>query len=443
MKIDLSLTKKQSQTFKILLDKEHTEVLYGGAKGSGKSYLGVTWVLYMCLTYAGIRALIGRTVLTQLRVTTIKTLLDLFKECGIKPEEHYSYNQQSNEIRFYNGSEIVFRDLSYNPSDPNYDSLGGLELTIAFIDEVAQVSRMAYDVVRSLLRYKINEHNLTPKLFMSCNPSQSWLKQEFYLPHINGTLESNKIFIQALPTDNPNLPQSYLDILKSLPPKQMRRLYLGDWNYEQQEDSLFDFDLISSSVFKSTPNPDDKKYMSVDVARFGSDRTVISIWVGLVVTEILVYTKLSTKEVADEIKVLIQKYGIHINNVIVDSDGIGSGVSDNLKGCINFVNNSTPLHKQNFGNLKSQCYVKLAELFKEGKISLNLMDPNIIDELTQELLSVRLKDIDKDNKVSVHSKDEMKKILGKSPDLSDSLMMKMYWDIKNFKTTGRYAIAFA
>jgi hypothetical protein len=223
----------------------------------------------------------------------------------------------------------------------------------------------------------------------------------------------------------------------------MRRLYLGDWNYEQQEDSLFDFDLISSSVFKSTPNPDDKKYMSVDVARFGSDRTVISIWVGLVVTEVLVYTKLSTKEVADEIKVLIQKYGIHINNVIVDSDGIGSGVSDNLKGCVNFVNNSTPLHKQNFGNLKSQCYVKLAELFKEGKISLNLMDPNIVDELTQELLSVRLKDIDKDNKVSVHSKDEMKKILGKSPDLSDSLMMKMYWDVKNFKTTGRYAIAFA
>jgi len=82
-------------------------------------------------------------------------------------------------------------------------------------------------------------------------------------------------------------------------------------------------------------------------------------------------------------------------------------------------------------------------MFKEGKISLNILDPTIVDDLTQELLSVKLKDIDKDNKVAVQSKDEMKKILGKSPDLSDSLMMKMYWELKNLKSTGRYAIAFA
>lgn len=438
--INLNLTKKQGETFKILLDKTHREILYGGAKGSGKSYLGCVWVIYMCITYPGIRALIGRTVLTQLRVTTIKTLLDLFKECNIT-QEHYVYNQQSNELKFYNGSEIVFRDLQYNPSDPNYDSLGGLELTIAFIDEVAQVSRQAYDVVRSLLRYKINEHKLTPKLFMSCNPSQSWLKQEFYLPHINGTLDSNKIFIQALPTDNKYLPDEYLDILKNLPPKQMKRLYLGDWNYEQEQDSLFDFDLISQSVYRTAPNPDDKKFMSVDVARFGSDRSVVVIWVGNVITEILIYNKLSTTELSSEIKDLIAKYGIHPQNIVVDSDGVGGGVADQIRGK-NFVNNSSPLHKQNYINLKSQCYVKLSEMFKEGKISINVLDPNIIDTLTQELLSVRLKDVDRDNKVGVHSKEEMKKILGSSPDISDAVMMKMLFEVQNHKTTGRYSISF-
>ena len=70
------------------------------------------------------------------------------------------------------------------------------------------------------------------------------------------------------------------------------------------------------------------------------------------------------------------------------------------------------------------------------------MEPSIVDELTQELLAVKLKDIDKDNKVAVMSKDEMKKILGKSPDLSDALMMRMYFEVKNLKSTGRYAIAF-
>jgi hypothetical protein len=70
------------------------------------------------------------------------------------------------------------------------------------------------------------------------------------------------------------------------------------------------------------------------------------------------------------------------------------------------------------------------------------MEPSITDELTQELLAVKLKDVDKDNKVSVQSKDDMKKVLGKSPDLSDALMMRMYFEIKNMKTTGRYSIAF-
>ena len=75
-------------------------------------------------------------------------------------------------------------------------------------------------------------------------------------------------------------------------------------------------------------------------------------------------------------------------------------------------------------------------------MSLNVMDPNVIDDLTQELLSVRLKDTDKDNKVAVHSKEEMKKILGKSPDISDAIMMRMLFEVKNQKTTGKYSISF-
>jgi hypothetical protein len=86
--------------------------------------------------------------------------------------------------------------------------------------------------------------------------------------------------------------------------------------------------------------------------------------------------------------------------------------------------------------------VKLSELFNEGKISLNIMNPSVIDELTQELLAVKLKDVDKDNKVAVQSKDDMKRLLGKSPDLSDALAMGMYFQIKNLKSTGRYAISF-
>jgi len=441
MEINIDLTKKQSQAWKLLMDNITNEVLYGGSAGAGKSWLGCLWITTLCLKYNGIRCLIGRTVLTQLKMTTLNTLFETLQSMGLKSGEHYTYNGQSNIITFQNKSEIVLKDLQYQPSDPNFDSLGGLELTAVFVDEAAQISQLAYNILKSRIRFKLNEYNLIPKMLMTCNPGQVWLKKVFYLPYIQDSLPQNMKFVPALPLDNPHLPESYIEMLKSLPPNQRRRLLEGDWNYMDESDNLFDFDSISNSVFRNVPQGTSKRYISVDVARFGSDRSVAIVWDGLVVLEVLIYTKLSTTELSSEIKELIAKYGVHPNNVIVDSDGVGGGVADQIRGT-NFVNNSKALHEQNFSNLKSQCYVKLSEMFKEGQISLNIMDPTITDELTQELLAIKLKDMDKDNKVAVQSKDEMKKILGKSPDLSDALMMRMYFEIKNLKATGRYAIAF-
>ena len=442
MEIDINLTKKQSQAWKFLMDDKTNIVLYGGSAGAGKSWLGCLWVTTLCLKYNGIRCLIGRTVLQQLKLTTLNTLFEVLQQMGLKSGEHYVYNGQSNVITFNNKSEIILKDLQFQPSDPNFDSLGGIEITACFIDEAAQISYLAYNILKSRIRFKLTEYKLEPKMLMTCNPGQVWLKKEFYIPYIQGTLSVDKAFIPALPLDNPHLPPSYIEMLRSLPPAQRRRLLEGDWNYMEEDDSLFNFDHISSSVFKYVPQGGDKKYLSVDVARFGGDRSVVVVWSGLVALEVKVYTKLSTTELSTEITDIMRMYGIHPTNVIVDSDGVGGGVADQIRGT-NFVNNSKALHEQNFINLKSQCYVKLSELFKEGKISINVMEPSIVDELTQELLAVKLKDIDKDNKVAVMSKDEMKKILGKSPDLSDAFMMRMYYEIKNLKSTGRYAIAFA
>lgn len=441
MEVNIKLTKKQGQAWKLLMDNITNEVLYGGSAGAGKSWLGCLWITTLCLQYPAIRCLIGRTVLTQLKMTTLNTLFETLQSMGLKSGEHYIYNGQSNIITFQNKSEIVLKDLQYQPSDPNFDSLGGLELTAVFVDEAAQISQLAYNILKSRIRFKLDQYTLIPKILMTCNPGQVWLKKVFYLPYIQDSLPPNMSFVPALPLDNPHLPKSYIEMLKSLPPAQRKRLLEGDWNYMDESDNLFDFDSISNSIFSNIPKPEDKKFISVDVARFGSDRSVAIVWSGMVVLEVFVYSKLSTVELSSEIKELIQKYGVHPNNVVVDSDGVGGGVADQLRGT-NFVNNSSPLHNQNFSNLKSQCYVKLAELFKEGKISINIMEPSITDELTQELLAVKLKDVDKDNKVAVQSKDDMKKVLGKSPDLSDALMMRMYFEIKNMKTTGRYSIAF-
>jgi len=439
--IKINLTPKQTQAWELLEDDHTSIILYGGSAGAGKSWLGCLWIVNLCLTYPGIRTLVGRTVLAQLKMTTLNTLFETLQTMSLRSGTDYNYNGQSNVITFSNGSEIVLKDLQHNPSDPNMDGLGGLELTACFVDEAAQITSLAYNILKSRLRYKLNEYNLIPKMLMTCNPAQNWLKKEFYIPYVQETLDKTKAFIPALPLDNKHLPETYIEMLKTLPPQQRKRLLEGNWDYLDDSDSLFDFDSISNSVFKFKPNELDKRYISLDVARFGSDRSVAVIWVGNVIIDIYIYTKLSTVELSEEVKELIQKHKVHPNNVIVDSDGVGGGVADQIRG-MNFVNNSSPLHNQNFSNLKSQCYNKLAEMFKEGKISLNIMEPGMVDELTQELLSVKLKNIDKDGKIAVQSKDEMKKVLGKSPDLSDAIMMKMIIEIKNLKTTGRYAINF-
>ena len=441
MEITISPTKRQSQAWKFLTDDKTNIVLFGGSAGGGKSWLGCLWITTLCLQHQGIRCLIGRSVLTQLKLTTLNTLFDLLSTMGFKSGEHFNYNGQSNVLTFYNKSEIIFKDLAYNPSDPNYDSLGSLEISAAFIDEAAQITSLAFSIVKSRIRYKLNEYNLTPKVLMTCNPSNNWIKKDFYLPFVQDRLEVNKVFIPSLPMDNPHLPASYIEMLKELPPQQRKRLLEGDWDYMDDQDSLFKFDEISSCIYKFEPNPSEKKYMTVDVARFGDDRSVVMIWVGLALISCHIYRKVSTTELSSEIKELMKFHGIHPQQVTIDSDGVGGGVADQIKGT-NFVNNARPLHEQNFTNLKSQCYVKLSEMFREGKISLNLLEPTVVEDLTQELLAIKLKDVDKDNKVGVMSKDEMKRILGKSPDLSDALMMRMYSEIKTSKTTGRYSISF-
>ena len=441
MKIDITPTKRQSQAWRYLTDEQTNIVLFGGSAGGGKSWLGCLWITTLCLKYTGIRCLIGRSVLTQLKLTTLNTLFDLLGSMGMKSGEHFTFNGQSNVLTFYNGSEIIFKDLAYNPSDPNYDSLGSLEISAAFIDEAAQITSLAFSIVKSRIRYKLNEYNLTPKVLMTCNPSNNWIKKDFYLPFVQETLQPNQVFIPSLPMDNPHLPASYIEMLKELPPQQRKRLLEGDWDYLEDSDSLFKFDEITNAVYKFEPNPTDKKYMTVDVARFGDDRSVVMIWVGLVLISCHIYRKVSTTELSSEIKDLMKFHGIHPQQVTIDSDGVGGGVADQIKGT-NFVNNARPLHEQNFTNLKSQCYIKLSEMFREGKISLNVLEPAVVEDLTQELLAIKLKDVDKDNKVGVMSKDEMKRILGKSPDLSDAMMMRMYTEIKTHKTTGRYSISF-
>ena len=122
----LRLLVKQEHATYYLNDRTTEEVLYGGAAGGGKSAFGCLWLISMCQKYAGTRWLMGRAKLKTLKETTLNTFFELSTSLNIGAE--YNYNAQSNIIYFNNGSEIILKDLFLYPSDPNYDSLGSLEI---------------------------------------------------------------------------------------------------------------------------------------------------------------------------------------------------------------------------------------------------------------------------------------------------------------------------
>jgi phage terminase large subunit len=190
-----SLTSKQGKALKYLTDKTTTEVLYGGAAGGGKSYLGCCYIIWLCTSYDGVRCLIGRSKLDTLKKTTLNTFFEVCKSWNIQANTHYRYNASTNVITFFNGSEVILKDLFMYPSDRNFDSLGSLELTAAFIDECSQITEKAKQIVASRIRYKLDQYDLIPKILLTCNPSKEWVYSSFYKLHKENRLPKHRKFI--------------------------------------------------------------------------------------------------------------------------------------------------------------------------------------------------------------------------------------------------------
>ena len=424
----MKLIPKQENAVYYLKDKVTKEIIYGGAAGGGKSALGCLWLIEQCQNYPGTRWLMGRSKLKNLKETTLNTFFELSSILQISNQ--YNYNAQEHIIYWNNGSEILLKDLFLYPSDPQFDKLGSLEITGAFVDECNQIVFKAWQIVTSRCRYKLKEYNLIPKIFGTCNPAKNWVYSVFYKPNKDKTIPEFRKLIQSLPTDNPHLPQSYLESLLKLDNNSKQRLYYGNWEYDDDPSSLISFNKIQDLYTNSFVN-EGEKYISADIARFGSDSSVIGIWNGFILEEIVTLSKNKVTEAAEKILLLAKKYQVPNSNIIVDEDGVGGGVVDILK-CNGFVNNSSPLKNtetfevENFNNLKSQCYYKLAELVNSSKIYIK--DTVYKDLINEELEQVKQYNMDKDTKKQILPKDKVKELIGRSPDFSDMIMMRCWFE---------------
>lgn len=422
---------KQKQVCLYWIDDTVTDIVYGGAKLTGKSYLGCSLIFGDAFTYPGTFYFIARKQLIDLRKYTIPTIHEIFGHWGIT-SNYYNYKGNDNYFELRNNSRVYLLDARYMPTDPMYQRFGSMQMTRGMIEEAGEFTLEAkMNLQASIGRWKNDVYSLTPKLLQTCNPAKNYLYSDYYKKNKDRTLESWKKFVQALPSDNKIASKSYLlNLERSLTKTQKERLLLGNWEYDDDPDLLVDYDAVCDCFRNDHVKDGIRKSISADLAMKGRDRFVAGSWKGDVC-----YVKIDkefspAKEIETDLRKLMDSDGVGRSMTVADSDGLGQYLESYINGIKEFHGGSTAIDKDLYANLKSECAYKLSEKInnRELKIICTKEQEEVIKE---ELMVLKADNLISDTqKKRIISKELMKQILGHSPDYLDMLIMGMYFEIK-------------
>jgi len=405
-----------------------------GGRLSGKSWLGCEWLLTSCYFYPGSKHFIGRKELKRLMASTFQTFIKVCQYHNI-PRKDWKLNGQYNYIEFFNGSRIDLLDVGYKPADPLYERFGSLEYSDGWLEEAGEIPFGAFDILKTRVNRQLNrELRIPPKILITCNPSKNWLYRLVYKLWKKGILPKEYAFIQSLYGDNPHTAEDYgkmLEQIKDKPTKQ--RLMFGNWEYDDDPAKLMEYDAITD-LFTNTAEESSDKYLTGDIARYGQDKTVIKLWKGFDVYKMFVYVKQGIDTTIDKVRDILREERIPYSHAIVDEDGVGGGVVDGLRGIKGFVANSSALKNpetfatENYRNLKTQCSYMLAEKVNKREIAITAeIREKEKEMIIEECDQIRSKDIDKVAPLQLIPKEEVKEMIGRSPDFSDALIQRMYF----------------
>ena len=419
-------------------DNETRFIIYGGGAGGGKSWLGCEWLITNCYHFPGSRWFLARNELLRLKKSTYVTFQKVAKVHNI-PQDDWVLNGQENYIEFKNGSRIDLLDLAHKPSDPEYERFGSLEYTGGFIEEASEIDFGAFDILKTRVGRHLNEdYGLQPKILLTCNPTKKWLYREVYRPWKLGELPEEYAFVQSLYGDNPHTKDEYGKVLAEITDKAKKeRLMYGNWEYDDQGDALIEYDAIHDLFTNPIDSEGHLKFQVADPARFGRDSGLIGLWEGWRLYKIEEYKKSAMDFFQGRLDENINLEKIPRSRTLVDEGGIGGGLVDNLNGIKGFVANASPLEntasgeKDNYRNLKAQCAYYLADKINKREVRIDVENLSEAQKtrIIEELEQLRAKDMEKDTKLQIIPKEEMKEILGHSPDFLDMMLMRAWFDL--------------
>jgi PBSX family phage terminase large subunit len=422
------LTPKQTQALEVLDTSDVEELLYGGAKGGGKSVFGCYASLINALriiNHCKIEqnqihpipiGFLGRKRSTDFTKTTLETWKRFI------PQSLYRIREQ--EIIIDDKVKYFFGGLDDQKTINKFNSA---EFQWVFVDQAEEINRTDLGLLRGTLRLIINGIKPKYKILLTSNPAECFLRQDFiYAP------EKNARFIQALPYDNPFLGEEYVQRLRQAfkhRPELVKAYVEGSWDELAGGDILIKHSWVLRAVNNNIRIANDRRVTACDVARLGGDETVIYNMVDGKVTDQLIYGDKETTYTAAQI---IKMANMNNSDIIaIDACGMGGPVCDMVNNLI--MNNggkvrllqinsaSNADNDERFANLRAEMWFYAADKIAEGQASI----PND-QELIGQLSSVKYNPNGSGGRFLIEKKDEIKKRLDRSPDRADCFVYGLW-----------------
>lgn len=449
---DFSKIEKQTLAYNTLSQKQVHELLYGGAKGGGKSVFGVYWSYLQAYQIAQKHfpkkpefpvpvGFMGRKVGKDFKDTTLETWKRFI------PADRYRIVGKPAEIIIEERVKILTGGLDRSEDVQKFNSA---ELAFFFIDQAEETSSDDISVLRAALRLTLNGQPLNYKGLFTANPRQCWLKNEFIL-----NPSKHRKFVRALPGDNPLLPKGYIDTLKDAfkyRPELLEAYLHGSWDCFEGHDQVIKAAWLRELTHRRCEWPIVKHYLVCDPARFGDDETKIMRMVNSEIAQKWTMPYCSVDQIVNRMTALSHQWG-GITCVIETTGGdIGAGVSDCLTAngvpVLEFMPNAAstkkvivgindqgkPKFREVYGNLRAEAWANAAEKLGTGILSkehnMIMVTSNMYRELETQLCYPRYK-FGNNGKTLIESKADLKKPdrMGRSPDDADCYVIALWaWD---------------
>ena len=331
------------------------------------------------------------------------------------PSEIWKWSKQDKKLTFSNGAFLDMR------SADRPENIEGFAYDIALLNEAGIILKNAY----------LWENAIRPMLLD--NPNSIAIiggvpkgKNKFYELVQKALKGGEWEFLQYSSFDNPLIDKNeILGLIDEMggenSPVVKQEIY-GEF-VDSATNTLLSISELENAFNKPSFENDlnASEVWACDIARFGDDFSVLAKRNGNFVYSFTKFSNLSLTQTSDKIFGEFLKSEKKPERIFIDTTGVGAGVFDILRDKnlpVSEAIMSAKAENESYANKRAEMYFTLKNKLRLLKI---VNEPNLLIEAMASEYFYNSK-----NQFQIESKDEIKRKIGRSPDMLDSLAMLFY-----------------